>query len=150
MTNHSEQERLIQLVNEYADAFAALSPDNLNALSALLDGQVTFQDPFNEKTGRDQFMAIFEHMFNVMEDAHFTILDTASSQNAGYIKWQMGGRLASRPQFDMTLIGMSEVHFNHDGYVIAHIDHWDSASQLLSRIPVAGIIVRSLLKLFRH
>ena len=49
----------------------------------------------------------------------------------------------------MTLIGMSEVHFNHDGYVIAHIDHWDSASQLLARLPVIGTIIRPVLKLFR-
>ena len=34
--------------------------------------------------------------------------------------------------------------------VTAHIDHWDSASQLLVKIPVAGRLVRLLLGLFKH
>ena len=62
----------------------------------------------------------------------------------------MGGHLVSRPSFDMALMGMSEVHFDNDGLVTDHIDHWDSASQLLVKIPVAGRFVRMLMRLFAH
>ena len=44
--------------------------------------------------------------------------------------------------------GMSEVQFNDAGLVTAHFDHWDSAHQLLAKLPVIGWLVRRLLTLF--
>jgi hypothetical protein len=44
---------------------------------------------------------------------------------------------------------MSEIHFNDDGLVTKHIDHWDSASQLLQTLPYIGWITRRILRLFR-
>ncbi len=142
--------QLSDALEAYAAAFAALKPENLDQLAACVDADVYFQDPFNHKRGEADFIGIFEHMFEVMTDAHFEILDTAISNQAGYIKWRMGGTLKARPTFDMNLVGMSEVHFNAQGLVTAHIDHWDSASQLLVKIPVAGRLVRLLLGLFKH
>jgi hypothetical protein len=44
---------------------------------------------------------------------------------------------------------MSEVHFDANGAISQHIDHWDSASQLLSDLPYIGWITRRILRLFR-
>ncbi len=71
-------------------------------------------------------------MFEVMTAPKFTILDVATSQKAGYIKWQMTGSLKSRPSIFSDLVGMSELVFDADGDLILHHDHWDSAHQLLS------------------
>ena len=137
-------------LKHYATTFASLRPDNLDVLAQLLDKEIFFADPFNQVTGRDKFIAIFEHMFVIAPDARFEILDLAYSENAGYIKWRMTGKLASRPSFILNLVGMSEVHINEKGFVTAHIDHWDSASQLLSQIPVVGRFIRYVLRLFKH
>lgn len=132
----------------YAELFAHLSPDTLSTLEARLSRDVIFTDPFNRLEGKTQFIAIFAHMFAVMTEPRFIILDIATSQKAGYIKWQMTGRLKSRPAFKVNLVGMSELIFDNDGLLTHHHDHWDSAHQLLMNIPVAGFIVRRLLGLF--
>ena len=133
---------------KYAALFASLSPDNINALEASLSAQVVFIDPFNRLEGKQDFIAIFQHMFEVMLAPKFIIQDVAISPNAGYIKWQMTGQLKSRPSFEVNLVGMSELFFDENGLLVLHHDHWDSASQLLSDIPVAGFFIRKLLTLF--
>ena len=132
----------------YADLFTALAPDNLDDLKAALSEDVVFVDPFNTLRGKAEFIAIFEHMFEVMTVPKFTILDMATSQKAGYIKWEMTGSLKSRPAFSVHLVGMSELVFDADGDLILHHDHWDSAHQLLQHIPVAGFFIQKLLRLF--
>ena len=43
---------------------------------------------------------------------------------------------------------MTEVHANDKGLITAHYDHWDSASQLLAKIPYVGALIRPILKKF--
>ncbi len=133
---------------KYAALFACLSPNNLTVLEASLSEKVVFIDPFNRVEGKQDFVAIFEHMFEVMRAPKFIIEDVAISPNAGYIKWQMTGELKSRPSFQINLVGMSELVFDENGLLVLHHDHWDSARQLLSNIPGAGFFIRKLLMLF--
>jgi len=130
---------------KYADCFAALSPDSLPELAALLSDQVHFSDPFNDLYGKDSFIAVFRHMFAVTDGAGFAIHDIACSQRAGYIKWQMGGRLRRWPRTVIDLVGLSEITFDKQGKVVSHHDHWDSAHQLLVHLPLAGSLVKLLL-----
>ena len=132
----------------YADYYEAIAPDTLETLGGLLADDVVFVDPFNTLHGKTDFIAIFEHMFAVMSAPEFTILDVATSPQAGYIKWEMTGSLKSRPAFSVRLVGMSELVFDSDGQLILHHDHWDSAHQLLRHIPVAGFFIQKLLRLF--
>lgn len=132
----------------YANAFAEMTPESVNSLKSFLADDVLFTDPFNELHGQDAFVSIFEHMFAVMTEPRFEILDVSSSDRAGYIKWRMTGALKARPSLSINLTGMSEVEFNTDGLVTAHYDHWDSAHQLLAKLPVIGWLVRRLLKVF--
>lgn len=138
----------LEQTQKYADAFAKMKPENVGTLTAFLADDVIFTDPFNELHGHQSFIAIFEHMFAVMTDPRFEILDVSASHRAGYIKWRMTGRLKSRPSFVIDLIGMSEVEFNEAGLIVAHYDHWDSAHQLLARLPFFGWFIRRLLSLF--
>ena len=141
------------IITRYADAFAALTPDNMNKLMATVSADIRFVDPFNDVTGRDEFRAIFEHMFATCEAPRFHILDIAISTDQGnqraYLRWRMSGRVKSWPHTDLGLEGMSEIHLGKDGLVCLHLDHGDSASQLLARLPVIGTIIRPVLKLFR-
>ena len=141
------------IITRYADAFAGLTQDTMDRLMATVSADVRFVDPFNDVTGRDGFRALFEHMFETCEEPCFHILDIASSTEKGeqraYLRWRMSGRVRSWPHTDLGLEGMSEVHVGKDGLICLHLDHWDSASQLLTRLPVIGAIIRPVLKLFR-
>ena len=140
--------RILTLTTRYADLFGRLTPNRLDELGDLLSPDVVFTDPFNVIEGPAQFIAVFEHMFEVMVEPRFHIEDISASDKAGYIKWRMTGRLKKKPDFTIDIIGMSEVTFATDGTLLYHIDHWDSASQLLSRLPVVGLFVRKLMRLF--
>ena len=141
------------IITRYADAFAGLTPDNIDGLMATVSADVRFGDPFNDVTGRDRFRAIFEHMFETCEEPRFHILDIAMSTDQGeqraYLRWRMSGRVRSWPHTDLGLEGMSEIHVGKDGLVCLHLDYWDSASQLLARLPVICTIIRPVLKMFR-
>ena len=132
----------------YARFFEKMTPETLGRMKQFLADDVVFADPFNTLHGPDALVAIFTHMYAVMKNPRFDILDVAVSEKAGYIRWRMTGELRSRPSFQLDLTGMSEVQFNDAGLVTAHFDHWDSAHQLLAKLPVIGWLVRRLLTLF--
>ena len=135
---------------KYADYYARISPETLNELSAMLEADVVFIDPFNKLHGRDVMVSVFEKMFETMTNPQFEILDIAYSEQRAYLKWRMTGVVKAAPKMPFDLIGMSEVEFNSSGRVVLHHDHWDSASQLLSFIPYVGWIVRRICRLFSH
>jgi len=141
------------IIERYAAAFAALAPETLNDLMATLSPRIRFTDPFNDVTGHDAFRAIFTHMFETCDSPRFHILDIAHGANddgrRAYLRWRMSGRLKSWPHTSLDFEGMSEVHVDENGLIAAHIDHWDSASQLLARLPVIGTLLRPVLRLFR-
>ena len=141
------------IIERYAAAFAALAPETLDDLMVTLSPRIRFTDPFNDVTGHEAFRAIFTHMFETCESPRSHILDIAhgtdDSGRRGYLRWRMSGRLKSWPHTSLDLEGMSEVDVDEDGLIAAHIDHWDSASQLLARLPVIGTLLRPVLRLFR-
>ena len=132
----------------YAEFFEKMTPETLGSMKQFLADDVIFTDPFNTLHGPDAIVSIFTHMYAVMKNPRFDVLDVAVSEKAGFIKWRMTGELQSRFSFQLDLTGMSEVHFNDAGLVTAHFDHWDSAHQLLAKLPIIGLLVRRLLMLF--
>ena len=141
------------IMSRYADAFAALTPETMDDLIATLSPEVRFKDPFNNVVGHDAFRGIFTHMFETCEAPRFHITDIARSNPKegprAYLRWRMSGRIRGWPRMSLDLEGMSEIHIGDDGLVTAHIDHWDSASQLLVGLPLIGLLLRPVLRLFR-
>ena len=109
---------------------------------------VVFTDPFNRIEGHKGFRQVFTHMYETCNDPVFHITDLAHGKNASYIRWRMTAQLKSWPRMALDFEGMTEVHADRKGVITAHYDHWDSASQLLARLPYVGVLVRRLLKLF--
>ena len=138
----------IHPVNAYVETFTALTPDNVERLYNLVADDVFFTDPFNVIHGKNGFRRIFDHMFETCTDPRFTVSDVAHSDIASYLRWQMTGKLKSWPYTNLLFNGMSEVHVNQQGKISQHIDHWDSASQLMRHLPVIGAIIQPILKLF--
>ena len=144
------------IVAAYASAFGALTPDSIDDLLDLLAEDVRFVDPFNDVTGKAGFRAIFAHMFATCDAPRFHIIDIAggdpqktaeAGRQHAYLRWRMSGRLARWPRTNLDLDGMSEIHIE-DNKIVGHFDHWDSASQLLARLPFMGALLRPILRLF--
>ena len=110
----SGQDCMPEIAQTYAHAFAALQPDNIDDLLALLSDDVRFVDPFNDVTGKAGFRAIFDHMFATCTAPQFHITDIAASASTPservYLRWRMSGRLATWPGTTLALQGMSEIH----------------------------------------
>ena len=141
------------IIDRYAAAFAALTPETMDDLLATVSPRVRFTDPFNDVTGHAAFRAIFTHMFETCETPRFHVLDIAHGKQTGdrraYLRWRMSGKLRSWPYTSLDFDGMSEVHVGDDDQNTSQTDHWDSASQLLAHLPVIGALLRPVLRLFR-
>ena len=87
-------------------------------------------------------------MFKVMDSPKFEILDTSISDRAGYIKWRLTGKVKKWNKISIDIIGMSEIINDETGVITAHYDHWDSASQLLAKLPLIRSLLRPILRLF--
>ena len=138
-----------KIITAYVAAFTRLSPNNIDDLTALLADDVIFTDPFNHTVGKEGFARIFQHMFETCTDPRFTVSDIAHGTDAHYLRWQMTARLSSWPRSALLIEGMSEVRIDANGRISHHIDHWDSASQLLMILPVIRAIIRPVMRLFR-
>ena len=136
-------------IHNYALLFSQLTPDNLSDIAELVSDDVVFSDPFNLTYGRNKFIRIFQHMFDVIENPKFEIIDVSFSSRAGYIKWRLTGKVKKWKQIIIDITGISEVISDEAGQITAHYDHWDSASQLLVAIPALGLPIAWLLNLFR-
>ena len=141
-----------KLIEAYVKAFTSLRPGNIDTLLALVEIDVVFVDPFNKLRGKAAFGAVFEHMFETTIEPQFTVSDVAHStvrdRHVTYLRWQMTARTKGWPSVSLELEGMSEIHIGDTGLVSHHIDHWDSASQLLSKLPFIGALVRQLMRIF--
>ena len=132
-----------QSLDAYLAAYEAMGPDRLDVFDPVCAPDVRFVDPFNDLRGLDKLKAVYREMYETLENPRFTILDNAVGAKAGYIRWRFDFRFKGS---DRVIDGMSEVFFGVDGKVSAHIDHWDSGSQVYAHIPVLGALIRMVQK----
>ena len=141
-----------KLIDAYVKAFTLLRPGNIDTLLALVEIDVVFVDPFNNLRGKAAFGAVLEHMFETTIEPQFTVSDVAQStvrnQHVTYLRWQMTARTKGWPSVPLEIKGMSEIHIGDTGLVSHHIDHWDSTSQLLSKLPFIGVLIRQIMRIF--
>lgn len=128
-------------LNRYIEFLEALTPARLNELDQYVSGDVRFADPFHDVVGQRAMLAIFEHMFKSVQDLRFRASGRSISGDHGFFAWVLEGRLGKRP---WRVSGVTEVVFNEEGRVCAHLDHWDAASQLYERFPLIGPLLRLL------
>ncbi len=134
-------------IDAYVRFFETLTPETLDALRDHVAPDVRFKDPFNDVTGIDAITAIFEHMFETVEEPAFRVLHRAQSaedDSVWFLRWRLTGRLPALLGGDWHVAGMSEIHLAPDGRVAAHIDYWDAGRHLYERLPLIGPIIRLL------
>ena len=127
----------------YAAYFERVSLENLDELNDICTDDVRFRDPFNDVVGRDKMIRIFAKMYEDVADPTFEVVDHAISGQRSYIRWifRFKNKKTGKP-FEVD--GMTEVHYDADGRVTGHFDHWDVASQLYEHVTVLGAVLRMI------
>jgi len=120
----------------WAAQFESLTPETIDQLRPLCAPDVRFRDPFNDVRGVDKLIRVFEGMYETCDDPRFVVLDQAVGEAACYLKWEFQFRPKRAPGTPWRIEGMSEIHFDAQGLITAHLDHWDAGTQFYGRLPV--------------
>lgn len=128
---------------DYIEYWEKISPRSVRLIEKLAVSGFRFSDPFHTLHGLDAFEAMLHKMFSSTDKVSFKVKDMAWGMDGrtAYLKWIFTAVPKGRKK-QITIIGMSEILFADDGKVMSHTDHWDSGSQLLSRLPLIGGIFR--------
>jgi len=126
----------IQAATErYAAFFSHLSPNDLQRFDKYFAVNARFCDPFNDVHGVDAIRNVFVHMYKQCTKPRFVVHDYALSGQVAYLHWRFDC------DQNVTIDGLSKVIFDEQGMVQEHIDYWDAAAQVYSRIPLLGSIL---------
>lgn len=125
----------------YRRYLETLTPESLCQLEEYVAGNVRFCDPFNDTIGVDAMRRVFQHMFAAVGPVSFCVFNVMSDGDTCLMSWRFEANLRGKPwSFD----GASVISFDPDGFVVAHIDHWDAASAFYEKLPVIGALLRRL------
>lgn len=135
---------LTKAIQQFVHVMSSLTADNLSELTSLFTESARFKDPFNDVVGREAIERVFAHGFKQCPALRFVVDDIApaapneSSAGVVFFYWRfLCGGLAAAPDA-LCITGVSRVVFDAEGRVCEHIDFWDPAEQLYSRVPVLG------------
>lgn len=129
----------------YATYMENIAPDNVSELRTLGTPDMRFLDPFNDVSGIDRVVACFDDIWENAKAVKITVHDRAVSGRTGYLRWTFA-MTPRRGGSDWSFEGMSEIRFDADGKVTAHIDHWDSGRQFYAKLPLIGLAVRGIMR----
>lgn len=111
--------------------FSHMTKNNLVQITDVFATDAHFKDPFNDVTGITGIMTVFEHMFATTENPVFKVNHYASNQQKLFIQWQF---TFTKNKTDWSFDGSSMVTFDNNDLVKEHIDYWDPAEQIYSKI----------------
>lgn len=127
--------------------FETLTLASLNSLGAVYAPQARFKDPFNDVQGVPAIQAIFEHMFETLQQPHFVVTGQVQQGAQCFLTWEFRFSFKNfRQGSPQTIFGASHLVFSSDGLVTLHRDYWDAAEELYEKLPVVGGLMRWLKK----
>ena len=115
----------------YVSFFENLTQDNLDQISNIFVTDARFKDPFNDVIGIERIKAVFSHMFETTGNPKFIVNQAAYNQNTLLLQWTFNFKKSGK---DWSVEGSSMVTFNDSDLVIEHIDYWDPAEEIYSKI----------------
>jgi hypothetical protein len=136
----------MEALQRYASRFEALDAAAVAQLDEIMSDSIRFVDPFNDVRGIEPVKRLFDHMFDSLEDARFTVTHAAMDSmtaDTGMLGWELNARFRGKPY---RVVGMSEVTIGSDGRISQHIDHWDAGRQFYERLPIVGSLLRGIRK----
>jgi ketosteroid isomerase-like protein len=134
-----------EAVARLCDFFEHLTRERLSELGSLYAEQARFKDPFNEVVGVAAIRAIFEHMYERLDEPRFVVTQRLVDGDQAFLVWDFRFRFkGSGPQPEQTIRGGSHLRLASDGRVLDHRDYWDAAEELYEKLPVLGALMRWL------
>ena len=115
----------------YVIFFENLTQDNLDQISDIFVTNARFKDPFNDVIGIEKIKAVFSHMFDTTDNPKFIVNHAANNQNTLLLQWTFNFQKSGK---DWSVEGSSMVTFDDSDLVIEHIDYWDPAEDIYSKI----------------
>jgi len=116
---------------QFIQFFSALTADNLEQIHTIFTQDAHFKDPFNDVNTIEDIITVFKHMFETTESPQFIVNESASNHNKLFLQWQF---TFTKNATNWRIDGSSMITFNDDDKVIEHIDYWDPAEQIYSKI----------------
>ncbi|MBC6441486.1 MAG: nuclear transport factor 2 family protein [Rhodospirillales bacterium] len=133
----------LETLRAYAEFFEKLTveTETLVRLDDLVTDGVRFVDPFHDIRGREAMKRVLASMLRMSPDVRFRVHDLAVGDEQGFLSWTMTGTVRRRC---LVIDGASVVVFGGDDRIAEHLDRWDSASTILTHVPVLRSILRAI------
>jgi len=129
-------------VERYLQTFTTLQADDLERLAGIFAADARFKDPFNDVRGLVAIPRVFAHMFATTQHSRFMIVDHALAGDTLLIRWDYHFQTLKGVAWEIP--GTSVVRFNAAGLAVEHVDYWDPAEHIYSKLPVLGWLMRWL------
>ena len=125
--------------------YETISPATLAAeLGAIYAPDARFKDPFNEVTGLAPIAAIFEHMFQQVDNPRFVVTTRVAQGGQAFLTWDFLFTMKRFSKEQQCIRGATHLVFDTQGRVSVHRDYWDAAEELYEKLPVLGGLMRWL------
>jgi len=125
--------------------FETLSPQSVARIPEFYAADARFKDPFNEVQGAAAIENVFSHMFKQVDAPRFLVGERVVDAHGAVLVWELhfGVRVWGRPRAQV-IRGASHLKFGADGKVLLHRDYWDTGEELYMKLPVLGLLMRTL------
>lgn len=125
--------------------FETLSPQTVSRIPEFYAEDAHFKDPFNDVQGAAAIGKIFSHMFTQVDAPRFVIGERIVDAHGAVLVWEFhfGVRVWGR-RTAQVIRGASHLKFGPDGRVVLHRDYWDTGEELYMKLPVLGLLMRTL------
>ena len=137
----SEKVNIEDSFKRYIEFLENLTSENVSELSAYIDNDVIFQDPFHRVQGAEQMVKIINKMFNRVSNVNFCVIDHVVNNDVVFFGWDVDGLLLGK---NWQVNGVPYLKYNKDLKILEHIECWDAASQLYEQFPVVGSLFKHL------
>ena len=127
--------------------FENIRRENTHDLKNIYTEDVFFKDPFNEVHDIQSVIAIFDHMFDQLDQPRFVVTTHVSQGDQAFLTWDFLFKMKRFKRDEQCIRGASHIRFAADGRVSYHRDYWDAAEELYEKLPVIGIVMRGLKKM---
>jgi ketosteroid isomerase-like protein len=125
--------------------FETLSPRSVAEVAKYYASDARFKDPFNDVRGTVAIRAIFEHMFDALDQPRFVVTQQVVQGAQCFMTWEFrfGFKRFKQGQ-PQVILGATHLEFSTQGLVTLHRDYWDAAEELYEKLPLLGELMRWL------
>ena len=129
--------------------FEQLTPASLSEMHHWYATQAWFKDPFKEVQGVHAIEAIFQHMFDTLEEPRFVVTQCVTQGEHCFLTWDFLFRFQGQASQDLQCIrGCSHLVLvcspEGEWRIQSHRDYWDAAEELYEKLPWVGALMRWL------